>query len=475
MSLLTTSDAQLGDQIALCLDHVSVLYRVPRERFATLKEHAIRWVQRRVRYDEFWALRDVNVQVKPGEVLGIIGRNGAGKSTLLKVISRVMCPTRGNVWVCGLVAPLLELGAGFHLELTGRENVFLNGALLGHSHREIAERFDAIVDFAGVQEFMDVPLRTYSTGMIARLGFAVATEWAPDILLLDEVLSVGDAEFQARCIARLEQFRAQGKTVVIVSHDLNRLQEMCHRVLWMEGGEVKGSGETARVITLYLQSVQEREANELEIINRAPPQLPAPTALLAGEPADGAAREDASERRVSADLIENQVAAALSRPVDAESSEKDKRWGSGEVNITRVRMLGADGTEKWIVENGEAATLALHYTAHAAQPEAVFSATIHRADGVYVAGTNTLIAGLPLNLPAGNGIVRVHFPDLPLCHGRYLISVGVFLQPDPPFWTHPADYHNKAYEFHVHAPAAIHGLVQIPAAWRYESLSAPDA
>jgi homopolymeric O-antigen transport system ATP-binding protein len=236
------------------LQNVSVCYRLPRERFRTIKEYAIRYIQRRLEYVEFWALHDINLKIRRGEVLGVIGANGAGKSTLLKVISRVLYPTQGRMWTCGRVAPLLELSAGFHPELTGRENIFLNGSLLGFSRKEMEARFERIVDFAGLWEFIEVPVRTYSTGMVGRLGFAIATDVNPDILLIDEVLSVGDAEFANKAQTRIAEFCSADIAIVIVTHALDRIKEMCQRVIWLEHGRIVAEGDPATVIDMYLAS-----------------------------------------------------------------------------------------------------------------------------------------------------------------------------------------------------------------------------
>jgi len=240
-----------NSRIVIRVEDVSVRYRVPHERISTFKEYAIRALQRRVTYDEFFALHDVSLDVKASEVFGVIGRNGAGKSTLLRVISRVMRPTSGRVWRQGRVAPLLELGGGFHPELTGRENVFLNGALLGHSRAEMARRFDEIVEFAELSEFIDTPLRSYSSGMSARLGFAVATSVQPDVLIVDEVLSVGDERFQQKCSARIDRFRSDGATILLVSHNATLVQSLCDRAVWLNKGRVKVVGPAAEVVSSY--------------------------------------------------------------------------------------------------------------------------------------------------------------------------------------------------------------------------------
>jgi ABC-2 type transport system ATP-binding protein len=236
------------------LDGVSVCYRVPHEYIPTVKEFAIRWMKRKIKYNDFWALHDVDLEVRRGEMFGIIGANGAGKSTLLKVMARVIRPTTGRVRIRGRVAPLLELGAGFDAELTGRENVFINGATLGLTRRQIEARFDRIVDFAGLWDFIDAPLRTYSTGMTARLGFAVATDVEPDILIVDEVLSVGDMEFAQRSGDRMKSFRDRGSTILLVSHALQTVEQMCSRAIWLAHGRVQAVGPASEVVALYKAS-----------------------------------------------------------------------------------------------------------------------------------------------------------------------------------------------------------------------------
>jgi ABC-2 type transport system ATP-binding protein/lipopolysaccharide transport system ATP-binding protein len=238
-------------------DKVGVRYRIPSERISSFKEYSIRWIQRKVAHRDFWALRDVNLSVDRGETFGLIGPNGAGKSTLLKLIARVFKPTSGRVVVRGQVAPLLEFGAGFHPELTGRENIYLNGALLGFSRQEMEEKFKGIVDFAELWDFIDVPLRTYSSGMWARLGFAVATDVDADILLVDEVLSVGDESFQRKSSTRMQEFRDRGTSSVLVSHNMDMIIKMCDRTAWLDHGQIKAVGKTSEVVQAYLKNTIE--------------------------------------------------------------------------------------------------------------------------------------------------------------------------------------------------------------------------
>lgn len=241
----------MSPDTTILLENASVRYRSPDEPYASFKEFAIRTLQRKVKMRDFWALKDISLEVQRGESFGIIGRNGAGKTTLLKLVSRVLSPTRGRVVTCGCVAPLLELGAGFHYELTGRENVFLNGALLGHSQKEIRAHMAGILEFARIDGYIDAQLRTYSSGMVARLGFSIATEWIPEILILDEVLAVGDEEFRLKCYDRMKQFRESGTTILLVSHDMNAVQRQCSRTAWLDQGQMMCLGETAEVIRTY--------------------------------------------------------------------------------------------------------------------------------------------------------------------------------------------------------------------------------
>jgi ABC-2 type transport system ATP-binding protein len=236
---------------AIQLENISVCYRVPTERISSFKEYLIRRLKRQIGYKQFWALKKIDLEVYPGQVLGVIGPNGAGKSTLLKVVSRVLRPTGGRVRVRGRLAPLLELGAGFDFELSGRENIFLYGAILGFTHRDIRERLERIVAFAGLAEFIDLPLRTYSTGMVSRLGFAVATDVRPDILIVDEVLSVGDAEFQKRSQARIKQFKQAGSTILLVSHNLMTMKAICEQTVWLDHGHIQAMGRTTEIIEQY--------------------------------------------------------------------------------------------------------------------------------------------------------------------------------------------------------------------------------
>jgi ABC-2 type transport system ATP-binding protein len=240
-----------GGDIRIQLDEVSLCYRLAKQRIRSIKEYAIHFMKGALSYEKLWALRGVSLTLRQGETVGIIGRNGAGKSTLLKVVSRVLKPTEGRIDVRGTVAPILELGTGFDHELTGYENVYLNALLLGHTKREIDEKLDEIVDFSGLGDFIRSPIRNYSSGMLARLGFSIATAWLPDILILDEVLAVGDAAFTEKCEGKMRQFHDAGITILVVSHAAKVIRETCTRCVWLDAGRLRADGETEEILELY--------------------------------------------------------------------------------------------------------------------------------------------------------------------------------------------------------------------------------
>jgi len=247
-------------------------YRRPHVKASTVKEAMIAFFRGERGYDEFWALRDISFSVEKGEAIGLVGANGSGKSTLLGIMARVLRPTRGTVSVTGRVCPLLELGTGFHPDLTGRENVFLNSSLLGLSHRETAARYDEIVDFAEIHDFMDAPVKTYSTGMVVRLGFSVAAHMDLDILLVDEVLGVGDEHFRHKSFARMVELKRQGKTIYVVSHNLDSIEAFCERAIWLDSGRLVADADAREVVGQYRAAVDwyEKQVSEAKARNQLP-------------------------------------------------------------------------------------------------------------------------------------------------------------------------------------------------------------
>jgi lipopolysaccharide transport system ATP-binding protein len=376
----------------ISLEDVSVCYRAPQEKIRKFKEYAIRRLQGKLKHKSFLALKDINLSIRRGEVFGLIGHNGAGKTTLLKLVARVMRPTSGRVWVNGRVAPLLELGAGFHPELTGRENIFLNGAILGFSRREMAEKLPHIIDFAELRDFIDAPMRSYSSGMWARLGFAVATDTQPDILIIDEVLAVGDEAFQRKSIERIFQYRDRGATVLLVSHSMSMVESLCHRVAWLDHGRILVVGTAAEVVGQY----RERGAR-------------------------------------------------LAVEVESPINHRDRRWGNRKIEITAVHMLNDEHHEQITFHTGQSWNVEIEYYAHQPVPSPVFGIGIHRHDGLHITGPNTAQAGLSLPVLQGAGVIRFQVPQLSLLEGLYEVSVAALNHED----TEMFDYHDRLYPFHV--------------------------
>ena len=434
------------------LKDVAVRYRVPQERIPTFKEYAIRWLRGQVRYHSFWALQNINLEVLPGEVFGIIGANGAGKSTLLKVIARVLYPTRGRVRLTGRVAPLLELGAGFDPELTGRENIYLNGAILGYTTAQIDAMFPEIVEFSGLQDFIEAPLRTYSTGMFARLGFSVATASRPDILIVDEILGVGDAEFQTKSFERIQSFKAAGTTILLVSHSMERVEEICSRAMWLEHGEIVSLGSATAVVSQYLRRTMDKESERLTAERQAVEQiLPEPS-------------------QVELAPASTQTPTPAPAPETVRSAAPPTRWGSRSVEITSVHILGSvdSNAEQGIFETGQPFILRMDYTAHKPVSGAIFGMAIHRQDGLHITGPNTSHTGLRLPQLSGKGSITYQVDRLPLLEGLYHVTVAVVNQDDSEIF----DYHDRRYPVRVvnqgKENIERYGLVTLNGFWEHE-------
>ncbi len=372
--------------------------------------------------DALLALDDVSFALERGGSMGFVGPNGTGKSTVLKLMARILEPSAGQVWVGGRVAALLELGAGFHPDLTGRENILLNGSMMGYSARQMQPRLGRIIDFSELGRFVDMPVKHYSSGMYMRLGFATAVHLDAELLLIDEVLAVGDQAFQHKCLDRIAALRKAGVSIVLVSHDNEAIKSLCDQALWLEQGHLQAFGATDKVIEAYYASMIAREESRL-----------------------------AGER------------AAAGEPLDAIVQTQPDRWGSGEVEITGVETLGPDGQQHEILPAAEPATVRIHYLARERIIEPVFGLGIHRQDGVHITGPNTRDAGLAIAAIAGRGHIDFHMPRLPLLPGHYELSVSIY----DSGCTHPFDYHHRRYPLRVHA-GSLHeplGLVHIDAKW----------
>ncbi len=441
MSRSPASGTVLRSPPAIRVNGLSKLYRrtTAGHQLRTLKSALIeRSLVTRLRPEEaIPALTDVSFTVAKGEAVGLIGSNGSGKSTLLKTVAGILKPTEGTIRVDGRVAALIELGAGFHPEISGRENIYINGAVLGLSRREIDRRFDAIVDFSGLESFIDEPVKHYSSGMYVRLGFAVAIHTDPDILMVDEVLAVGDEAFSHSCLRRIEEFLAAGKTLLLVSHSLDLIGEICDRVVWLEGGRIKESGLPRRVVDAYREWVaaaegqahqQAKELRECEAGATEPEDAPL------------------SERSSGATLSERSSGATLSGRSSGATQEEALRWGSGEAVIEQIRIL-VGGEERYYFQAGDTVTFEISARANRPLEDFVFGIAIQTPRGAECWGTNTDLEGfVPARLEEGLVTINVKCPGLRLGPGEYVLDVAVHARDGTPY-----DYRRQLASFSVTA------------------------
>lgn len=389
---------------AISVDGVSKYFRLYHEKNQYLKTALLRG--RRARYEEFWAVKDVSFDIPVGSTYGIIGSNGSGKSTLLKCLAGILTPDKGTITHNGQVVALLELGAGFHPDLSGRENIFLNGAILGMSRTEIERKFDDIVEFSGLEHFINTPVKNYSSGMVVRLGFAIAINVDPEILIIDEVLAVGDASFQLRCLEKIEEFRKAGKTVVFVSHGLDQVVKLCSTVIWLEKGDVKMIGPAIDVVNEYSGMSYGAE--------------------------------------------------------ETEEGDIGKRWGSHEIEITKVELLDETGAEPRVHVTGKPMTVRMHYNARTPLDDVIAGIRITLPMGTNVWGANSKRRGVLFPRLMGTGHIDLSIPRLPLLEGSYDLTLDLADLSE----IHSYDHWDKKIRFDV---AQFHvfdeGTVTVDSTW----------
>lgn len=366
--------------------------------------------------DAIPALEDVSFTVEAGQSLGIVGSNGSGKSTLLKVLSGILKPERGKVEINGRVAALIELGAGFHPEISGRENIYINGAVLGLSRREIDKRYDEIVEFSGLADFIEEPVKNYSSGMYVRLGFSVAIHTDPDVLLIDEVLAVGDAAFSHRCLRRIEELLGTGRTVVMVSHSLELIESLSDTVLWLDHGRVAGAGAPRQVVDAYRQAVAEEE---------------------------GRAHREAKDHTGG-------------------KEDAGRRWGSGDARIEAVRLLDAGGEERYHFASGEALSIEFEAEARESLDDFVFGVALATPRGVECWGTNTQLEGYEPETLTGRSKVTIECPELRLAAGEYLLDLAIHAKDGTPY-----DYRKGVAAFTVTSETRGVGVYEPVHGWQF--------
>ena len=397
--------------------------RYSADRTWTLQETVLRGFGRRQPDDYFWALKEVNFEVPAGKMFGLIGRNGAGKSTLLRLIGGVGDPSEGRILTHGRIGALIDLGAGFHPDLTGRENIFINGVISGLLRQEVARRFDDIVEFAELEEFIDSPFRTYSTGMRMRLAFSVAVNTDPDILLIDEVLAVGDLAFQRKCMERINVFKEKGCTILLVSHDANLVAKLCDEALWVNEGRVAAHGPAEMVVKQYSNNMQ----NET--------QRRTPNNQTIGRLDNGAALQ-----------------------------VNKNRFGSLEMEIHSVRLLNDEQKPTEHLDSGDSLTVELEYMTPQAIDFPIIGITITREDGTICCDTSTTVLELGSPELFGRGKIRLRFARLDLASGTYFVDVGAY-QKD---WAYAYDYHWHVYPLNIGKGNPEKGILKPPQHWEFE-------
>ncbi|MBN1355614.1 ABC transporter ATP-binding protein [bacterium] len=400
-----------------CTD-VSVRFRRYQERNRMIRWTLIDLAGQRRQKEFFWALKDVSFNIKSGETFGIIGENGSGKSTILKLLSGIILPDEGTVSIQGRISALLELGAGFQPDLTARENIYLNGSIMGLTRAQINTRFDNIVRFSELDKFLDTPIKYFSSGMYMRLGFSIAVHVEPDILLIDEVLAVGDQSFQHKCIDKIRDFKRHGKTIIFVSHDLATVKQLCSRAVWLNNGRIDSRGTADKVIEQYRESIQDHDAG------------------------------------------------VLAEDYRSIETEMEKRWGGREIEITRVEFFDRSGQSTHQFRTGDMFRIKISFNARHRVSKPVFGIAIHRNDGVHINGPNTKFSGEVTEYINGSGAIWYETDFLPLLPGTYNLTAVVYNYS----CDHPYDHHDQMFPFRV-LPGCTdeeYGVCFIPGRWKYE-------
>lgn len=415
------------NEIAIDVNNITKSFKVFLDKGSQLKERLL--FRKRSRYEERKVLRGISFQVKKGEAVGLIGHNGCGKSTTLKLLTKIMYPDTGTITMNGRVSSLIELGAGFHPDMSGRENIYTNASIFGLTKKEIDARLDDIVSFSELEEFIDNPVRTYSSGMYMRLAFSVAINVDADILLIDEILAVGDANFQAKCFNKLKEIKAHGTTIVIVSHSLGQIEQICDRSIWIHEGLIRAEGPPKEIDLEYLdfmgQKLQESTRKELEEKQQE----------------EGSAEPDEEETQ-------------------EETPEEKKRWGSGAARIKKIRAYASDGAEQRIFRTGESIRFKLDYSVREKVPDAVFGIGIFNRDGVQCYGTNTRIDKLPEFSLEKNGTAEIFLEKADLLPGEYLLDFAIETGDGI-----PVDYYREAYKIEMISNIGDVGISRIEHKW----------
>ncbi|MBQ6168983.1 MAG: ABC transporter ATP-binding protein [Ruminococcus sp.] len=398
---------------------VTKSFKVYLDKGSQLKERLL--FRKRSRYEERKVLRGISFSVKKGEAIGLIGHNGCGKSTTLKLLTRIMYPDSGSIKMQGRVSSLIELGAGFHPDMSGRENIYTNAAIFGLNKKEIDSRIQSIIDFSELKDFIDNPVRTYSSGMYMRLAFSVAINVDADILLIDEILAVGDANFQSKCFNKLREIKSHGTTIVIVSHSLGQIEQICDRSIWIHEGLIKAEGPPKEIDLEYL---------------------------------------DYMSRKIQDRNKKSEEAADTEEPAE---NKDGKRWGSGEARIKRIRSFASDGTEQSVFRVGEDIRLTVDYTVKKPVQDAVIGFGIFDMNGVQCYGTNTRIDKLPEMTLTKDGTAEITMKNVQLLSGEYMIDIAIEQGEGI-----PVDYYRQAYKIQMLSAYGDAGIARVDHTWNLQ-------
>ncbi|MDD6481307.1 MAG: ABC transporter ATP-binding protein [Lachnospiraceae bacterium] len=418
---------------AIEVKNITKSFKIYLDKGHTLKEKTL--FSRRRKYEKREVLKGISFEVKKGEAIGLIGHNGCGKSTTLKLLTKIMYPDSGTIEMRGRVSSLLELGAGFHPDLSGRENIYINASIFGLTKMEIDERVEDIIAFSELEEFIDNPVRTYSSGMYMRLAFAVAINVDADILLIDEILAVGDTGFQTKCFNYLKRIKAKGTTIVIVSHSMGQIEQICDRSIWIHEGRIKAKGIPKEVDMQYLDYMGEQRQAIAEKEEKRKKQEKLKKAV-----AEKNQKENVSEKTVA--------------------PEEKKRWGNGKAQITSVKMVKNGEKESVSFQTGDDITIQLAYSVNETVEDAVFGIGIFRMDGLQCYGTNTRIDMLDKFNLNKDGVAEIKLADVQLLPGEYLLDVAI--ESDMGI---PVDYFREAYRFEMFSAVSDVGVARVPHEW----------
>lgn len=423
----------MDEKIAISAEHVSKQFKIYFDKGTSLKEKLL--FRHRRKYEEREVLRDVSFQIPKGQAVGLIGHNGCGKSTMLKLLTKIMYPERGQIVTDGRISALIELGAGFHPDMSGRENIYTNAAIFGLSRQEITQRLEQIIEFSELHEYIDNPVRTYSSGMYMRLAFSVAINVDADILLVDEILAVGDASFQAKCFNRLREIKARGTTIVIVSHSLSQIEQICDRSIWIHEGKIRADGSPREVHPAYLDYMSKEYMEHM----------------------------DEEIRSVNQDIIEPEE-----EPLEEQTSTEEEklpeqektRWGNRAVYFTYVRLLDRSGKETSRFVTGESMTIEMGYRVKSAVKNPACGIGIFRNDGIQCYGVNTQIDHIQGLALKKEGMIRFQVGSNVLLPGIYTLDAALHTEEGFAY-----DYYRFAKEFQINSDRSEVGIARLPHEW----------